>query len=957
MVETLKEENWNVHLRNQDLQSQVNATSTEASKLQAENMRLLGQTTALTSAVESLKQKNTELSSKLSESKTKHDTEMSSIRRAQAGLQRERSDLQRHLDELKSELQTRPEQTFESWDDNQDLDDVIDEEQIRTPVNLSPTLTPQLSPIKNTPSRNAPLELETTKSSLHHAHRMVNNLRNTLHREKTEKLELKRLLAAAQDEVEQLRHKASGAKRAGKRPQVKRSTVEMLGSSRRPHHEITMEDDPNFVHVDWNDEAGSTSAAYVTANEDEESDVAFITAAETTDGTDTDAYRTGIESPLDSEDDGQLTETESESSRQPSSHMPDLGYIRDISPGIAFTSDEEDSPIRMPTLLRNKRSVARTDSGRRIASSQFDPPPQPLFQELMEGGGSSVVNSPISVLDSPTSSHGTAVPLSPLLVQRHSVQLVDVAVQCEDLLDLTLQNEASSAEDNEQEKPEYHDVNTQCDPIPDPQPIIVESPPVVIYKDPPKPEMVDESVQSDPIPEPEPIIIHAPPVVIYKEREPTPSNDSEVQTDHDPHSDGEGSSVIASDLDRPVGEEEKAVTAEIGIQSDPVPLPEPIVIQSDPIIIEAEPVIITKYVERQKPESAEAWTQSDPMIEPEPTIVYVDRQKPESLEMGSQHDPALGPKSIPLPSEASLATPTITDIADSTQSQVQPVAHFDKDIQTLISIPLLDSYQFDGQSVRPKTPNLTLSEQPAMATSSRVLDSPTALATPRTFKSSSTDWEVRPQSPLKEITNAPPSRGLSMSPSKGSMRYQLSDAHSTFSSRAGSVRRYNTILERPTLQPSPRSTVTRSRISSPTKRHEAIFSSHSRGNTSIGSRRTGVSRRTSFSSFESEVDNRFGLNRERTEEIGEGQYATSTDPRVIQAITHTMIGEYLHKYTRDQLKRSKISENRHRRFFWIHPYTKTLYWSSSDPAGSNESNRNTRSGKTMRIKLLMFSAY
>jgi hypothetical protein len=49
-----------------------------------------------------------------------------------------------------------------------------------------------------------------------------------------------------------------------------------------------------------------------------------------------------------------------------------------------------------------------------------------------------------------------------------------------------------------------------------------------------------------------------------------------------------------------------------------------------------------------------------------------------------------------------------------------------------------------------------------------------------------------------------------------------------------------------------------------------------------------------------------------------------------------MIGEYLWKYTR-KAGRSETSTTRHRRFFWIHPYTRTLYWSEQDPstAGKN----------------------
>lgn len=89
-----------------------------------------------------------------------------------------------------------------------------------------------------------------------------------------------------------------------------------------------------------------------------------------------------------------------------------------------------------------------------------------------------------------------------------------------------------------------------------------------------------------------------------------------------------------------------------------------------------------------------------------------------------------------------------------------------------------------------------------------------------------------------------------------------------------------------------------------------------------------VSRQDSVSSFASEVDQRFNP-------AGAFMYPSdvspSTDPRMIQAITQTMIGEYLWKYTR-KTGSEKVSDNRHRRFFWVHPYTRTLYWSEQDPS-------------------------
>ncbi|KAI0419611.1 hypothetical protein F5X98DRAFT_362387 [Xylaria grammica] len=94
------------------------------------------------------------------------------------------------------------------------------------------------------------------------------------------------------------------------------------------------------------------------------------------------------------------------------------------------------------------------------------------------------------------------------------------------------------------------------------------------------------------------------------------------------------------------------------------------------------------------------------------------------------------------------------------------------------------------------------------------------------------------------------------------------------------------------------------------------------------------SRQSSISSFASEIDTRFNIHNGMG--IDPSGFGPSTDPRMIQAVTQTMIGEYLWKYTR-KTGRGEMSENRHRRFFWVHPYTRALYWSDSDPGtGSRE---------------------
>ncbi|KAG5968214.1 hypothetical protein E4U57_007161 [Claviceps arundinis] len=104
---------------------------------------------------------------------------------------------------------------------------------------------------------------------------------------------------------------------------------------------------------------------------------------------------------------------------------------------------------------------------------------------------------------------------------------------------------------------------------------------------------------------------------------------------------------------------------------------------------------------------------------------------------------------------------------------------------------------------------------------------------------------------------------------------------------------------------------------------------------------TMLSRHSSVTSFASEIDTRFNM---RAGDMGMNPtgFGPNTDPRMIQAITQTMIGEFLWKYTR-KTGRGEMSEKRHRRYFWVHPYTRTLYWSDSDPSAAGKSELKAKS--------------
>lgn len=89
---------------------------------------------------------------------------------------------------------------------------------------------------------------------------------------------------------------------------------------------------------------------------------------------------------------------------------------------------------------------------------------------------------------------------------------------------------------------------------------------------------------------------------------------------------------------------------------------------------------------------------------------------------------------------------------------------------------------------------------------------------------------------------------------------------------------------------------------------------------------------------------------ERTMDMSGRSGGASTDPTIIHAITQTMIGEFLYKYTRRTIGKGHGS-SRHKRFFWIHPYTRTLYWSSADPGSSNVSESSAKSGKLLSVSI------
>lgn len=434
-----KDENWNLETQKHDLLNSVKDASDKEKRLNAGLIAALAEKLKLQSELDDLKSTHTKLAEEHTATRKAHDTEIHGLKRSADAADTDRQTLRERVDELISQNQELA-RAAASRSRSRQISPGQAFLEVHEPVSErvdTPDESPPPSPTKATP-RHGGLESETLRSSLHHAHRMIQNLKGNIHREKTEKIELKRMLQDARDELEHRRggDSNSAAKRQKTRADAfkKPARPDMLGNSRRPRTDIDLTDD------DWEDQFPDTpshlrpvprvmdgrqsdlSDAYQTANDTEGT---FDTADERN-TTESEAFMTGAES-LAGDSTDELTETEDTAS---TTGRPAPGRVGraslilrssgDKSSHISTvsTSDDEPGDLRTPLQpaftkfkLRNNRATnnhsgqlvenATPESARSQSVAQDSPatvitsqsPPtgeQSLFAEL---GGMDEINS------------------------------------------------------------------------------------------------------------------------------------------------------------------------------------------------------------------------------------------------------------------------------------------------------------------------------------------------------------------------------------------------------------------------------------------------------------------------------------------------------------------------------------------------------------------------------------
>ncbi|KAJ5360343.1 Pleckstrin homology domain Mcp5-type [Penicillium concentricum] len=391
-----KDENWALETQAHELMAAARDAAEREQRLNSTITLSNAEKNAVERELEELRQANARLLEDQSLTQKANDAEIHLLRRNLTSGEAEKSALQKKLMEMTSQNQELAKAVAMRLRDheNQASRDTAYDNEGDEPEHITPESSPPPSPNKFTP-RHGHLESETLKSSLGHAHRMIQNLKSTIHREKTEKIELKRMLQDARDEVEQRRRESTAPNGTSKRQKTKTDVSrkpprpDLLGAGRKEKSFVELHD------TDWEDNAGQISPTqthkavstrgrprsespdgpsdvYQTATEAEDG---FETANERATATESEAFQTGVESMADdSSDSADLTETENNVQTTPRSRVPSsliMAKARDRTSyhsTASASSDEEEydgafgSPSQMHISrprVKSKRSISR----------------------------------------------------------------------------------------------------------------------------------------------------------------------------------------------------------------------------------------------------------------------------------------------------------------------------------------------------------------------------------------------------------------------------------------------------------------------------------------------------------------------------------------------------------------------------------------------------------------------
>ncbi|ORY83835.1 hypothetical protein BCR37DRAFT_398068 [Protomyces lactucae-debilis] len=258
-AERLKSVNW-------DLEVALHKADSEVSDLRESEARQAGEAKRLNALIDTKTEQldaqlatEARLREQLATQESAHTAALADLRGDKDAVKRELEETQNRLDAMAAELEEH-QKLSRLRDQNrsptkQTLENIDSEEEPTTPDR-----SPRMSPIKGTPSRNVTLEAETLKGSLLSSHRMLQHSRQTAQKEKAEKIELRRQLKEALDELEELKqmHASMMPRRRfmrgpGETERTRPRSGRTVDSKRLTTETIISEEDAGWIEADGSD--------------------------------------------------------------------------------------------------------------------------------------------------------------------------------------------------------------------------------------------------------------------------------------------------------------------------------------------------------------------------------------------------------------------------------------------------------------------------------------------------------------------------------------------------------------------------------------------------------------------------------------------------------------------------------------------------------------------------------
>ena len=1060
-----KDENWNLETQMQDINAAAKEAAAKEQKLQQTLSFATSEKNAAQRELDDLKQDHTKITEDHANMRKTHESELASLRKNVNLGESEKGALQRKIDELTSQNRELANGLAGRFRDSETEPEEDINKADELPLDLSEREhSPPPSPTKGG-QRHSMLESETLKSSLHHAHRMIQNLKGNVHREKSEKQDLKRLLQEARDELAIRRSEPSENRLKSKsHTDMRKAGRPGLGAARHSRTDVLVDDaerDPEWE--DHNGEVtpnrnlttrsltsgtpqgpsrvGDSSDAYQTANETED---AFETAEER-DTTDNDAFQTGAES-MAGESSDEMTETEGGVTRgntirgKPPSTLASAkaGDRRSIQSTASTSEDEPDYNVHTPVQgqpqrfrLKVNRNSRRSRAGSGLIDSSNPSTAKNSPASFVNGGGD-MGQSLYNELENLSGDDNDGTPSKGSISSPRSTQSLRRSLS--DRRSWSQMRRSISSQPSTPGIRPSTMVYAGDTPPPVPKLPTVDS---GMMTEPWEPASTTQDHRSPPV-DPDPsstLPVSSAAAITNRIFGGTPYTPPAKETSSQPASGSRfGSrSSSTSTQPRPVWDQPlqmfSGAIPGFGQSADSTPmstrsatsgareLPDNASDTQRPQVFangsgygtttpkhNREPSAITPPSTANRPQQALALSpvqiletaptrstdtpmttatgaaaeSSDTGVDP-PQISsaggifgsvfggWTRRRSSASVSAPRNQEDESSRQPVPVAvddreaqySEAPAGV-TASREQDSKLLQAEPkpapVYMADQGAQTLLSSEQIDTLL--NQRVSPPNPdNSRNSAAAAMKPLSAIgavsppLQSNRGLDPLDTAKAKGPEMVTYKDS-LGKTFKRPASASSMRARSSQAAQYpplppDHQEAIAAAASRAPSTE--PTGIMGPPIAPASayRNQTVRTRTSSrpETPSRQGFPSPSSKGGTTpragrYSTARSQISRRSSVSSFASELDERFNI---RTDGMPMPQgISPSTDPRMIQAITQTMIGEMMWKYTR-KAGRGEMSSTRHRRFFWVHPYTRTLYWSDRDPATADRAQLKSKS--------------